>query len=286
MSAWETVACLLTLRTEFNLVSPNRDKGADGTIGDAAHSPSSDHSPDEDSSVLRSKDADSKNEVHGLDVDSSGPWPDGKAGDVSGSWFDLQIHRIIAEEKRRWEDPNDMCRLNYIIWKKRIYSRSNNFNGEAYTGDDPHTNHAHFSARYETQAENDTRPWGVLEEDMALDAADLSAIVTKFRNTPEVLSDTNVNIIAAAAATAADTKVGARLTALDAKLSAFIAAEAKDDASQAAAMASLANSLQAITPALAQTIALELSKIAPEIEITQTQVNDAMETALRNVFSA
>jgi hypothetical protein len=31
----------------------------------------------------------------------------------------------------------------------------------AYNGSDPHTNHAHFSARYETDTEADTRPWGV-----------------------------------------------------------------------------------------------------------------------------
>jgi hypothetical protein len=280
-SSWELVACLVILRTEFNFVSPNRDKGADGSIGDSNHSSSSDHTPDEISSVLKGKDADAINEVHALDIDSTGPWPDGKRGNIKGSWFDLQIHRLIAEEKRRWKDPNDMCRLHYIIWNKRIYSQSNDFEGEAYDGEDPHTNHAHFSARYETRAENDTRPWGVSEAMASLDATDLQAIVNKFRNTGEVLSDTNVNIIAAAA----DAKVAARFSALDAKLSAFIAAEAKDDAAQTAALASMANSIQAIVPALAQTVALELSKIAPEIEVTQTQVNDAMETALRNVFA-
>lgn len=160
-SSWEVVACLLVLRTEFNLVSPKRDKGADGTIGDSAHASTSDHTPDEVSSALKNKDADKINEVHALDIDSSGPWPDGKAGHIKGSWFDKQIHRLIAEEKRRWKDPNDMCRLHYIIWNKVIYSQSNDFEGEAYHGDDPHTNHAHFSARYETRAEKDIRTWGV-----------------------------------------------------------------------------------------------------------------------------
>ncbi len=146
----------MTLRSEFNAVSPQRDKGADGTIGDSNHTSSSDHTPDEDSSVLRDKDSDKINEVHGLDIDSSGPWPGG------WTWFDRTVKAIIAEERRRWLDPNDMCRLHYVIWNKRIYSQSNDFLGEAYPGDDPHTNHAHFSARYETRAENDTRPWGVL----------------------------------------------------------------------------------------------------------------------------
>jgi hypothetical protein len=38
MSAWVVVPNLLKLRDEFNLVSPKRDKGADGTIGDSNHS--------------------------------------------------------------------------------------------------------------------------------------------------------------------------------------------------------------------------------------------------------
>jgi len=152
MSSWVVVPCLLTLRDEFNYVSPNRDKGADGTIGDSAHTSSSDHTPDEDSDVLRSKDADSKNEVHGLDIDSTGPWP----------WsFDSKIKAIVAQERSRWLDPNDVCRLQNVIWNGKIASVSWDFEWRDYDGSDPHTNHAHFSARYLTQAENDTRPWGV-----------------------------------------------------------------------------------------------------------------------------
>jgi len=162
MSAWVVVPSLLKLRDEFNLVSPKRDKGADGTIGDTSHSSSSDHTPDEDSRVLRDHDADSKNEVHALDIDSTGPWPDGKRGDIEGSWFDKKIKGIIAVEKKRWEDPNDMCRLNYIIWRGMIYDKDNDWKGKVYTAtSDKHVNHAHFSARYETRAESDTRPWGV-----------------------------------------------------------------------------------------------------------------------------
>jgi hypothetical protein len=161
MSAWEVIPCLFVLRSEFNLVSPKRDKGADGTIGDNAHNSSSDHSADEDSSVLRNKDVDKKNEVHALDIDSTGPWPDGKPGHVKGSWFDRKIKQIIAEEKRRWLDPDDMCRLNYVIWNGYIYDKDEDFAPVKYEGDDPHTNHAHFSGRYETRAESDTRSWGV-----------------------------------------------------------------------------------------------------------------------------
>lgn len=157
MSSWVVIPCLLALRDEFNQLNPNRDKGADGTIGDSSHTSSSDHTPDEDSDVLRGKDSDSKNEVHALDIDSTGPWPAGRS-------FKAIVMDVIAGEKRKWLDPNDMCRLNYVIIDREIYDKDNDFDPQPYTGSDPHTNHAHFSARYETQAENDTRPWGVADE--------------------------------------------------------------------------------------------------------------------------
>lgn len=160
MGDWVLVPCLVALRTEFNEVSPRRDKGADGSIGDSSHSSSSDHTPDEDSDILRDHDADSKNEVHALDIDSSGPWPGGWA------WFNAIILAIV-ERHRAGKDS----RLRYVIWNKRIASASSDWRWVKYTGSsDPHTNHAHFSSRYTTAQENDTSSWGVAdgnEDDMA-----------------------------------------------------------------------------------------------------------------------
>jgi hypothetical protein len=154
MSSWILVPCLVGLRAEFNVLSPGRDKGADGSIGDSAHTSSSDHTPDEDSDVLRDHDGDAKNEVHALDIDSTGPWP---------ASFDSLVKVVIARDKKRWLDPADVCRLEYVIWNRQIYSRERDFAPVAYRGVDPHTNHAHFSARYLTAAESDTRPWGLLD---------------------------------------------------------------------------------------------------------------------------
>src|SRR5574343_794894 len=98
MSAWVCVACLLALRDEINTIAPKRDKGADGTIGDSAHTSTSDHAPDEDSDYLRDHDADSKNEVHALDIDSTGPWPAGRS-------FDSIIRGIVAREKAEYNHP-------------------------------------------------------------------------------------------------------------------------------------------------------------------------------------
>lgn len=174
MSDWVLVPSLVKLRSEFNAVNPNRDKGADGSIGDAKHTPSSDHSPDEDSAILRDHDADSKNEVHALDIDSSGPWP---GEGTQKQRFDRLVKKVIAGEKAKRLDAKDKCRLNYAIWDGLIYDKDRDFAPVVYHGSDNHTNHAHFSARYETRAENDTRPF--LEEDMSLSTEDIQAIASK-----------------------------------------------------------------------------------------------------------
>jgi hypothetical protein len=159
VSSWILVPCLVTLRDEFDRIAPGRDKGADGSIADSAHKSSSDHTPDEDSDVLRDHDADIKNEVHALDIDSTGPWPES---------FDTIIKRLVAREKAEYESATVVGRLKYVIWNRRIASRSWGWTWSDFTGPDPHTNHAHFSARYTTAQESDTRPWGLLEVDEEL----------------------------------------------------------------------------------------------------------------------
>lgn len=164
MSAWVLVPCLVVLRSEFNAVVAGRDKGADGSIGDSVHSPASDHTPDEDSAVLRDHDADSKNEVHALDIDSTGPWPGGPA------WFDQAIKGIV--ERHRTGEDN---RLHYVIWNRQIANRDiDNWRWRTYVGSsDPHTNHAHFSSRYTTAQESDTSPWGLIPKESTMSVQDV-----------------------------------------------------------------------------------------------------------------
>jgi hypothetical protein len=193
MASWTVVPCLLTLRDEFNELSPNRDKGSDGTIGDTAHTSSSDHTPDEDSRVLEDHDADNKNEVHALDTDSTGPWP-GAATQKQKARFHARVMAVIAGEKAKWLDPNDRCRLNYVIWDGQIYDKDNDFKPVKYTGADQHTGHAHFSARYETSCENDTRPWGVLplatkEEDIVTTQTEFNTLMHGFLRTAQGRED-------------------------------------------------------------------------------------------------
>lgn len=171
MSAWSLVPCLVALREEFNQLVPARDKGADGSIGDSAHTSSSDHTPDEDSDVLRDHDTDVKNEVHALDIDSSGPWPEP---------FDAIIQRLVARERAEYESADVFGRLKYVIWNRQIAERSSGWVWHSYAGSDPHTNHAHFSARYTAAQEADTRPWGVYQEvDMALTNTDVDLLLKR-----------------------------------------------------------------------------------------------------------
>jgi hypothetical protein len=183
VSGWVLIPCLVNLRAEFNALAPDRDKGADGSVGDSSHKSSSDHSPDEDSWVLRDHDGDSKNEVHALDIDSSGPWP---GSGTHKQRFHRLVMKIITGEKVKWRSATDRCRLNYVIWDGYIYDKDDDFAGVRYTGSNPHTNHAHFSGRYETGCENDGRPWGVYvkpepEQEDDVSEADVIAALEKPR---------------------------------------------------------------------------------------------------------
>lgn len=141
---WFLIPCLVALRIEFNLVNPHRDKGADGSIGDDAHQaePTSDHNSDSQGRVLA------------VDIDSSGPW--------DGETFNALVFNIIHACQAGIED-----RIEYIIWNHHIYSRAYGYVERVYTGtSDPHTNHAHFSARHDHTGQNDTSSWNLQGDDM------------------------------------------------------------------------------------------------------------------------
>lgn len=145
MADWHLVPCLVTLRAEFNAIAPGRDKGADGSIGDTAHAArASDHNPDAQGRVLA------------LDIDSTGPWP---------RPFDSLV-----------EDCRGDDRLEYIIWNRRIASRDRDWTWRTYTGSsDPHTGHAHFSARHDHAGNDSTAPWGLTTgDDMLVKKGDSS----------------------------------------------------------------------------------------------------------------
>ncbi|MEV4705503.1 hypothetical protein [Actinoplanes sp. NPDC049316] len=152
MASWILVPSLVSLRNEFNRLAPDRAKASDGSIGDTSHAASSsDHNPDETGNTP-SEDADRVNEVHAIDVDDDLRKP---------GWTMTKCVEIIVTRHRDGRDN----RLQNVIYNRRIWSRSWGWTARRYTGANAHTEHAHFSARYTTAQERDTRPWGLLEED-------------------------------------------------------------------------------------------------------------------------
>lgn len=113
------------LRDEINDRWPRRDKRSDGWIGDPAHSARvSDHNPD------------GKGCVHAIDVDVDG----------------IKVRTLLNEVVG---DP----RVWYVIYNRRIYSRTYDWQTRVYTGSNPHTSHVHISIRYEVRHERDTSTW-------------------------------------------------------------------------------------------------------------------------------
>lgn len=159
MANWELVPCLGQLRTELNLIAPNRDRTTDGTIGNAAHQQHiSDHNDDEIGKVPI-RDADNKHEVHAIDLDADLREPN--------LTMAMVVQHIIARCRSGEEK-----RLRYVIYNKRIWEASNRWTLRAYDGDNPHTEHAHFSASYETKLEASTASWRLEDIPVALTEAD------------------------------------------------------------------------------------------------------------------
>jgi hypothetical protein len=144
------VPCLVTLRDEFTLVAPKRDKSSDGWIGNQIHAVSiSDHNDDEQGHTPY-VDADKIHEVHAIDVDKDLREPGISMADAVS---------IIIKNHYLGRDN----RLQNVIFNRRIWSRSWGWTEQSYTGSSAHTEHAHFSARYTTAQERDTRQWGLMK---------------------------------------------------------------------------------------------------------------------------
>lgn len=173
--AWILVPALVSLRNEFNMLAPSRDKGSDGSVGDTSHAASvSDHNPDETGNP-EEYDSDHIDEVHAIDVDK----------DLRQvGWSMERAVNIIVSRHKAGKDN----RLKYVIWNRRIASANSGWAWVSYSGSNPHDHHAHFSCRYTTAAESNTQPWGLLaaeEDDMALSADDktwISGELVKIRN--------------------------------------------------------------------------------------------------------
>lgn len=119
MSDYFLAPALVEFRDEINEQFPNRDKSSDGWIGDASHQArSSDHNPDWDDDGI----------VRAIDIDNNG---------APGERTPL----VNAVLKAAIGDP----RVWYVIYNRKIYSRTYGWAARAYTGSNPHDHHIHVS---------------------------------------------------------------------------------------------------------------------------------------------
>jgi hypothetical protein len=123
--AWHVAPSLVRLRDEVNARWPKRDKGSDGSIGDAAHSARfSDHNPND------------RNSVNALDIDKDG---------IDAKWL---VSRLIKHPA-----------VQYVIFNRTIWSRTDGFKPRRYHGSNPHTMHIHVSIRQTVGAESTKTKW-------------------------------------------------------------------------------------------------------------------------------
>jgi hypothetical protein len=126
-AAWRMSKALEILRSQINVLAPNRSKISDGGIGDAAHqSRTSDHNPwvrDKGIGVVTARDF-THDPAHGCD-----------AG-------------LLAESLRKGRDP----RVKYVIWNRRIFTAAPKggipgWTWRSYSGSNPHSKHVHVSVQ-------------------------------------------------------------------------------------------------------------------------------------------
>lgn len=148
--AWFVNRALTNFRSAVNAKYPRRDKGTDGTIGDAAHAgTSSDHNPDPDGSV----------DAWDMDVDLNGvgqPY----AADVEALKAVFQAHEASQ----------------YWIHNGQIASRNSGWVRRPYTGSNRHDKHVHWNTRQ--SHENSNAPWVLEGDDMPLSNEDVMKIWT------------------------------------------------------------------------------------------------------------
>jgi hypothetical protein len=159
MASWVLIKSLTSLRAELDKIAPKRSKVSDGSIGDAKHkTESSDHNPDDTAgSRTPGTDRDSIPEVHAIDATEDLRQP---------GWSMDRVVQIVVLRHRTGLDD----RLQNVIHKGIIWSRSWGWTARKYNGTDQHYGHAHFSGRYgsgstNSNPENDTKPWGLLAAD-------------------------------------------------------------------------------------------------------------------------
>ena len=127
MSRWRVATTLETLLAEINLAAPQRSRGSDGGIGDAAHATrDSDHNP-------WVKDS------RGVGVVRARDFTDDPAGGLDCNALADHLAALLGKHPGLGAGA-------YVIWNRRIISTSRLSEGwRSYSGSNPHTKHLHLS---------------------------------------------------------------------------------------------------------------------------------------------
>jgi len=136
--SWRVAESLDQLLNEINASAPHRNKGSDGSIGDADHSSrDSDHNPCDCHDAVCARDF-THDPAHGFDSYAFAQW--------------------LAE---RTKGPE--ARVKYIISNGRIASGQGQSYppGEwrNYTGSNPHDHHVHVSVRHGAELFDNVQSW-------------------------------------------------------------------------------------------------------------------------------
>lgn len=138
--SWRVARSLDTLLAEINAAAPNRDKAADGSIGDTAHSSrASDHNPNP-AGVVRARDF-----TH-------------DPGTFDAHALAERV-RLLGIKGHPALGPGA-----YVISNGRIASATYGWAWRGYSGSNPHAHHAHVSVATAAAGYDSTRPWGVMGE--------------------------------------------------------------------------------------------------------------------------
>lgn len=171
---WVVVAALQAMLAELNAVAPNRDKASDGSIGDYQHSTgTSGHNPDDTpGTTAESTDSDSIAEVRARDFDKDLNQP--------GLTMEMVAQYLVRECR-----AGRITWIKYLIFNRRIWAASSDWETREYTGVNPHDHHMHVSCKGDTASENNTKPLGLktlLEDDVALTEAEMTRMAQVLAN--------------------------------------------------------------------------------------------------------